>query len=392
MNVLFVTLCPLEVNTSVTKSNLGLLKGFKDLGYTITILMPDTNRNAYYFDKSIDLSSYNIIRINNESLGQTIANMQESSSKIKTFLFKKLRAIYNKVSLFDRSKQYISQAEDLPLYDNYYDIVLSTSDPKTSHMFVDKMIRCGLKYGKWIQHWGDPLLGDVSRRTIFPSWYIKRVERNIIKNADKIVYVSPFTAEIQAKNHSMHAHKITFAPLMCDEEDQKVKEVCFHQKELIKLAFIGDYNSQTRDIMPLYNACNNMKNVHLTIAGNTDLTLESTDNVTVNKRVPQAVAKQMEEDADIIVSVGNRFGTQIPGKIYYLASSNKVILITMEEDNKARMKEYFESYERYITCDNTMLSIIQSIESTRNDKRYRFKTPETLLPRNIVHTIIEPVN
>lgn len=391
VKLLFVTLCPLEVNTSVTKSNLGLLKGFEGLGYDITILMPGISKDVYYFDNSIDLSRFKIVRINNESLGQTIANMQSSSSKLKTFLFKQMRSVYNQVSLFDRSKQYIAQAPKLPIYDEYYDIVISTSDPKTSHMFVDKMIQSGLKYGKWIQHWGDPLLGDVSRRNIYPAWYIKRVERNIIRNADSVIYVSPFTADSQKVNHPMHASKINFAPLMCDDDDRTEKLVTLEGKTKVKLAFVGDYNSQTRDIMPLYEACKKMNNVDLTIAGNTDLTLESMDNIHVNKRVPQAQAKEMEQNADVIISVGNRFGTQIPGKIYYLASTDKIILITMEDDNKAKMKEYFDIFGRYETCDNTTQAIIVAIDSIIRKKTYSFTTPEKLLPVNIVKSIIETV-
>lgn len=391
MKLLFITLCPLEVNTSVTKSNLGLLKGFEELGFEITILMPGINKDVYYFDKSIDLSRFKIVRINNETLGQTIANMQGSSSKIKTFLFKQMRTLYNQLSLFDRSKQYLAQAPKLSIYDEYYDIVISTSDPKTSHMFVDKMIKCGLNYGKWIQHWGDPLLGDVSRRNIYPSWYIKRVERNILKNADSVVYVSPFTAASQKANHPMHAIKINFAPLMCDDGDRRPKNVSLEGRDLVKLAFVGDYNSQTRDILPLYEACKKMKNVELTIAGNTDLILESIDTIHVYKRVPQAQAKEMEQNADIIVSVGNRFGTQIPGKIYYLASTDKIILITMEDDKKVDMKEYFDSFGRYETCDNKTSDIIEAVKKIINKKNFSFTTPERLFPVNIVRSILESI-
>ena len=40
MKVLFVTLFPLENNTSVTISNYGLLRGLQLLGHDITLLMP----------------------------------------------------------------------------------------------------------------------------------------------------------------------------------------------------------------------------------------------------------------------------------------------------------------------------------------------------------------
>lgn len=387
MKLLFVTLWPLEVNTSVTKSNLGLLKGFEKLGYEITILQPEIDKDVYYYDRSNDLSRYDIIRIKNDNLGQKIANMQGSSSRIQTFVFKKLRALYNQLSLFDRSKQYLSEAVNFPKYNEYYDIVISTSDPKTSHIFVSKLISLGLKYGKWIQHWGDPLLGDVSRRNVYPSWYIKRIEKKIISGADRVVYVSPFTAEIQRSNHSEFINKICFAPLMSDDDTVNERTIKLPLDNL-RIAYIGDYNSQTRNIMPLYNACKKLDFVFLNIAGNSDLILESTDRIKVNPRVPQTKAKEMESKADVIVSVGNRFGTQIPGKIYYLSSSDKVILITMEEDKKQEMTEYFESFSRYVLCDNSEDAIKQALENIRKKSVFRLKTPEKLLPVNIVKSII----
>ena len=62
MKVLFVTLFPLEDNTSVTISNYGLLMGLRELGHEVTILMPhytsDDSRVCEY-----DLSDFTIERI-----------------------------------------------------------------------------------------------------------------------------------------------------------------------------------------------------------------------------------------------------------------------------------------------------------------------------------------
>ena len=62
MKVLFVTLFPLENNTSVTISNYGLLRGLQQLGHDITLLMPyasadDTAQIPY------DVSGMRIVRV-----------------------------------------------------------------------------------------------------------------------------------------------------------------------------------------------------------------------------------------------------------------------------------------------------------------------------------------
>ena len=388
MKVLFVTLCALEVNTSVTKSNVGLLKGLKSLGADITIIMPNISKDVYYYDKSFDLDGIRVIRLNSCGIGQKVANMQGSKSKIKSYLFNKLRNLYNNMSVYGRSTSYLKEVDTVPIYDEFFDYVISTSDPKSSHLFVGGLVKNGLKYGKWIQHWGDPLMGDVSRRTVHPEWYIKYMEKKTIKNADRIIYVSPFTAEKQKNNHPGLQNKIGFAPLICDEITPEENKDIFNEKGKLKVAFIGDYNSQTRDIMPLYNACKKLSFVYLVIAGNTDLRLESAENMNINKRVPQAKARELEMDADVIVSVGNRFGTQIPGKIYYLSSSKKIILITMEEDNKEAMRSYFQSFNRFETCDNTEESIIIALKRLYEAGRPLYKTPERLMPIGVIKQIL----
>ena len=95
MKILFVTLSALEVNTSVTKSNIGLLRGFKELGHDVTILMPEVNKEAYYYDASYDLTSFNIVRLTAGGLTQSLANSNaRATGSLKKWLFKTLRSIY----------------------------------------------------------------------------------------------------------------------------------------------------------------------------------------------------------------------------------------------------------------------------------------------------------
>ncbi len=390
MNILFVTLCPLEANTSVSISNLGLLKGFRDLDHNITIIMPDLDKNASYYDKNNDLSSYNIIRMTNNNLGQKVATINSNSSGLEHKALMMLRKIYLKLNLFDRSKDYINKANELCIYDQFFDIVISTSDPKTSHLFIAKCIKNGLNYGKWIQHWGDPLSGDVSSQSVFPKWYIKRVEHNVIKKCDYSLYVSPFTAEEQKKNHKDLSEKIGFVPLVCDES-YSINSECKNSKREGKLtvAFLGDYSSHVRNILPLYNACKNLDFITLIIAGNTDLSLQNTSNIRIYPRLKQSDAKAIENDADVVVSVGNLYGTQIPGKIYYLSASKKVILVTLEEDKKEEMKKYLNSYNRFDIADNTEESISDYLLRLKNRINTDYNTPEILLPLNIAKKVIE---
>ena len=388
MKVLFVTLCSLETNTSVTKSNIGILTGLKELGHDVTIVMPELDGSVSYYDDSYDLANYKIIRFKSVGLGNKIAALNSSPSKIKQYVVGVLRQMYQKLSIFDRTKEFLNCASELPIYDTYFDAVISTSDPKTSHLYVERMIEKGLKYGKWIQHWGDPLSGDISSALIYPQSYIKRVEKNIIKNADKVVYVSPFTAEVQKRNYPEFAEKLHFVPLACDQPTEQCPVISTTENGKLSAVYLGDYSSHIRNIMPLYNAVSKMKNIRLTIAGGTDLVLSNTDNITILPRVKQDKVKELESNASVIISVGNLSGTQIPGKLYYAASTQKTILVTVDGDNKEEMFKYLNSFNRFDVCSNTENSIKESLECILASGDKKFSTPARLLPKNVANDIL----
>lgn len=391
MKILFVTLCALETNTSVTKSNYGILKGLVDCGHQVTLLMPEIDINLSYFDDSYQMKDVSVLRIKNNSIGQKIATISNSSTGLKKKLIGVARTVYGKCKVFDRTKELIKEAPNFEKYDEYYDVVISTSDPKTSHMFVAEMIKNGLKYGRWIQHWGDPLAGDISRNSIHPEWLLQNIEKNILKNADRVVYVSPFTREVQKKRYPSLSEKLGFVPLACDEYDQEPEkaEVVRVMESALRVVYLGDYSSKIRNILPLYEACCEMPDVSLTIAGNTDLQLAEKKNIRIYPRIPQEKAKALEDAADVIVSVGNLNGNQIPGKIYYAASSKKTILVTVDGDFKEQMCEYITSYDRFTCCDNTKEAIKASLKKVIVSADVEYKTPERLLPVNVAKEILD---
>ena len=380
MKVLFVTLFPLENNTSVTISNYGILSGLYKLGHDVTILMPyasDTDMPIPY-----DLSMFRIVRIEGMPFDQ-LRNVP-----VRQSIRFKLRRKYRKmIEFLDFTRPYLKSAKNVSIINEHFDLIISTSDPKTSHVFVKKMIKNGLRYTRWIQHWGDPMFGDITRSNCYPDWVIKLYERSIIKMADKIVYVSPFTADMLRENHSSLSNKISFVPLPCIEADY-TEEMYKKDKSTLKLVYLGDYSPSIRNIIPLYEAVKPMKNVELTIAGISSLKLDNTDNITILPRIPQEECLKLEKEADVLVTVCNLRGTQIPGKLYYSAGSQKHMLVILDGDNKEALQEYLESYNRYIVCDNIEESIrcmLYKISSINCDK---YQVPCILLPKNNVQQII----
>lgn len=386
MNILFVTLYPIRVNTSVMISNYGLIYGFIKEGHDVTVVAPSASV-LYENQLPFDSGTLNFIEF-----GETAPERNENINKNRGTLSRKLRltlkTIYEAINLFDRSSRFFKYVDKIDIYNRKYDIVVSTSDPKNSHRFVRKMISHGLIYDRWIQHWGDPMCGDISRKTIYPKFVIKRVEEKVMESADKIVYVSPFTLDEQKRIHPRLSNKMTFVPLPCDFTKKEAPRKNVKDAPLI-VSYFGDYSSAVRNILPLYNACSRMKNVILYIAGNSNITIENKDNIRVYPRLPKNELAEIEEKTDLIVSVGNLSGTQIPGKIYYESSSAKAILVTVDGNGCGKVKDYLNTFNRFILCDNTEESIYESIQLFAQRQRVEFTTPERLLPHNIAKEVLK---
>ena len=363
MNILLITLYSLERNTSVAISNIGITNGLLALGHNVTWVMPSWERRETVFDDS----RVRIIRVPGHDRKRDVG-----------FILNRVRSHFD---MLDFTRPYLHQLRNVQIPDEFFDIVISTSDPKTSHLFTKRLLR-HVNYGKWIQHWGDPLLGDITRKFWWPTWCIKHYERRILRKADKIVYVTPFTCDAQRKEYPDLAHLFSFIPLPAD----MCATDTITDPNLLRVAYLGDYNPSFRNLRPLYDACASLNDVHLTIAGHGP-DYPSVNNIKILPRIPQDQALSIENNADVIFCVCNKRGTQIPGKVFYKASSDKHILIAVEDELHDKMCQYFKSYDRFIICDNNPESIADTLESIRR-RAHSYVTPERLLPVNIVREIL----
>ena len=229
--------------------------------------------------------------------------------------------------------------------------------------------------------------GDITRRNCYPDKIVQWYERWIIKDADKVVYVSPFTADMQRKAYPDVANKLSFVPLPCIATETKDKVTPKQKTQKLRLAYMGDYSSSIRNILPLYEACRIMPDVELTIAGISDLKLQPTENIIVLPRVPHSQAVQIEEESDVSVTICNLRGTQIPGKLYYSASMQKHLLVLVDGDDPEAIRNYLQQFNRYKVADNNVESIQFALKALQ-DKPCDYQCPEELKPMNVVKTIL----
>ena len=362
MNILMITLFSLERNTSVAISNINITKGLLSLGHKVTWVMPNWDKCETEFDSL----PVRVIRVSGRDLNRNVCYMR--------------RKIRSHFEMLDFTKSYILNWRKVQIPDEYYDVVISTSDPKTSHVFTSKILR-KIQYGKWIQHWGDPMYGDITRNFWWPNWFIKFYEWNILRKADKIIYVTPFTCQQQQVVHPKLACKISFVPLPADMYITKT----IQDPNRLRVVYLGDYSPSIRNLRPLFDACTSLDFVKLVIAGHGP-NYPKHPNATILPRIPHSQALEYENSADVIFSACNLRGTQIPGKVMYKTSSDKHILVALEKD-KDVMRSYFDSFNRLTICENTKESIVEALNFLRT-RTHEYNTPNRLTPINVAKEIL----
>lgn len=364
MKILFITADPLEYNSSANMRNRAIIKGMLDNGNEVSTLSAQLEKDSVYTDNSefdLDFKKrywiQDTLKIN--------LNKKDKNRIIKRKIKELLYDIYIKLSIYDPKKRLLKKLNVVEIKDEF-DLIISSSDPKSVHLLAEKLIREKPNITKkWIQYWGDPFLDDINKKTYFSKSLIRKEEERIISLCDKVVYVSPFTLEKQKKLYPKYANKMEFLPIPYIKE--KIYKQAKNQNTV--LGYFGDYKSQDRNIRPLYKLVSNNKDLQLNICGNSNLKLEKKDNISIKPRQTLSVIEEMEEKCDILVCICNNHGTQIPGKVYHYAATNKPILIIVDGENQVKIKKYFETYNRFKICRNDEMDILKTVNIIRKEKK-----------------------
>ncbi len=359
--VLVVKLSPYNALTSSNMRVMAIMKGLQDIGYdidwlTISPSIVHTLRDVscYEFMKKV-----NYIIANKNTIYDNLVNSQ---SNFKKAIIGFLRKIYHFFKIYDYTESIAKHIDISILSQQKYDYIFSVSDPKTSHIAVRRLIEQGLKYKRWIQYWGDPLVGDITNKHFYPRFVLKKEERKLFSVSDKIVYTSPFTLQEAKKNHSKHKEKMIVLPTPYME----IKCYGFTNNNRPLISYFGAYNSNVRNVEQLYCSAKSLTDFDFIIVGDSDLTLEPTDNVIIK---PRGDIAEDEKKTDIYVCVLNNSGTQIPGKVYHDAATDKAVLVILDGERGDEIKEYLSSFNRYYFCKNKAEDITKALRQIVKDKK-----------------------
>lgn len=382
MRVLYVVSKSVEINTSASIRNSAIICGLLELEHSVTLVSTMPDKKSEYYDDSLIPKGVDLIYLTNGGSQKVVDWLKRNPilKPIKRFVSQHKNA----TEIYDSQKWIINHIDEVVFDD--YDCVISSSDPKSSHLFVyEGMLNKSGKRIKWVQIWGDPFLGDVSITNSKSRNDIYAEEKKLVEAADEVYYVSEATLKEQKRNYPESAKKMHHIPIpYLNERIFKLRDL--ESISPIELCYCGDYPSRYRNIRPLYDAVNRMSGVHITICGSSDIRLFETENVTILPRQGHKKVEEIEAKADILVHLSNSFGTQIPGKIYQYSGTNKPILFVLDGEEEFS-KTTFGKYGRYTFTNNSIESIEKGIRDIKTDKTKRSPVSEFDKERivNLIH-------
>mgnify|MGYP000820201130 FL=1 len=357
------------------------IRGLVNLGYEVTLLSADPKE--YDVDKSMIIPSsvkciyyygttiYEKMSISkskskedNASLARTDYSTNESKLSIKSKLVNSTKNfVLSSYGIHGIYSKFVKKAQKFKS-DTEYDIVLSLSTPVTSHLLTYNLLEAGhIKTKKWIQVWEDPWYVDVYGFNEKEKIY--KEEKRLLSYAQRVCYVSPLTLKNQKEIFPESAHKMYWAPLPFyyknDEQGSTVNKYNNY-------GYFGDYAPVSRDLAPFYAAAKNI-GVNVNICGNPSNLFAQTDKITIYPRLQLNELKPIEDKTNVLVFLCNRKGGQIPGKIYQYSATYKTILFILDgtDEEKKVLKSYFEQFNRYIFCENTVEDIECAIKLIENN-------------------------
>lgn len=380
MNILVIKLSPLRGVTSSMMRTIGLVKGLEQLGHQVDFLTaPASHQQIAYRAADPQFGpDVNLFVTKPNSLYSGFVSGQKSGLKRKVVSL--ARKIYYVFNIYDHTAM-IAKSIDPAMLKKHYDLVISVSDPKSSHLAVLSLKRKGMAFGRWISYWGDPMTLDITNKSKVPLFVYRREERKMLSACDRIIYTNPFTVQAQQALFPEFAHKMDSTPTAVSQEIACVKV----EGEPFRVSYIGAYHSRVRNLLPFYHAVLRLgKGVQTHIVGDSDLVLKESAHVHI---LPRGEVKEIERGTDLFICVLNSTGTQIPGKVYHYAASNRPILVILDGEEGERIREYLESFNRFLFCDNNAEDISRAILNARDNTKDWFPC-EQMFPKRVATNFI----
>lgn len=381
MKVLVIVGDCLTVNSSANLCHLAYISGLVDCGYQVTIVSADSDNYSHdrsmtipsgtknYFYDGITLYEKLSKKKSDNIPGLSIERESDIKNDTVSIRSKVINAIKSGIiSLYGPHGVYSKIVKTAQKFrsDEEYDYVLSISTPPSGHLLAHNLLKARhIKAKHWIQIWEDPWFGDAygfnGKKSIFQE------EKRLLSFAEKVCYVSPLTMKNRQRLFPESADKMYWQPLPYYYKNDTDNSVDYDTN---RYGYFGDYGPSSRDLSPFYKAAVECE-IPVSICGNPNNLFSSTKTVEIYPRLPLNELRPIEDKTNVLVFLCNRKGGQIPGKIYQYSATYKTILFILDgtDEEKQVLNEYFQKFNRYVFCENTVEDItraIKDIESGNN--------------------------
>ena len=405
MNILVINGDCIQTNTSANLCHLAYIKGLVDSGHEVTLISADgcdyeldssmmipkeVKQYTYHGVSFYEKLSLRKRKIKHNSIQKCsidnidIPTYKRLKSKIISHAKKSILSLYGVHGIYAK---FVKVAQRF-YSDLQYDYVLSISTPVTSHLLAYNLLKARhIKANHWIQIWEDPWYSDAYG--VNCNEKIRIEENRILSFAEKVCYVSPLTLTNQQKLFPESAHKMYWQPLPYYYKGQISIKNSFPKNSY---GYFGDYAPEVRNLIPFYHAATKM-GINVNICGNPNNLLDSNNDIHIFPRLTLSELKPIEERTNVLVFLCNRRGGQIPGKIYQYSATNKTVLFILDgtQEEKQVLREYFEKYNRYVFCENTVEDITRAIQMIENGNMGNIKNEpvEAFNPQETIKRILE---
>lgn len=387
MRILYITTLFDQKASSASIRNNSLVKGLVEIGHEVvvmTVQWPDFLLSDFF-------EQHKCCPILKEHIKVLDLLKYTNTHTAKRLSWKaRIRGIVRDVLFFpDICREWISKV-DVSLASKF-DLIISSSDNKTSH-FVAKKLKKENRNILWIQIWGDPWEEDIHiQRFLKPI--VRRKENLLLKQGDKIVYVSKPTQLLMQKKYPLLKNKMFYVPrgYYLQSEYQK------HNEEVYTLIYTGVL-SGGRKIDILFEALDQynyraLKKIILECYGNYPIEIQQQASrfsfVRLYGTVDYGDIPKILGKADGLLFISNaNNSTQIPGKIFdYMSATAPILCLVESLDNE--VAHFLQEIRRCCVVQNIKNAIEFSLPSYVEMMKEKFDPDEYFSPRSIARQIID---
>jgi hypothetical protein len=362
VKILYITSMLFKKGSSASIRNVSLLNGLSQNGSEVevlTVLYPNLVKDPYLqktISPRIKVTEYDCGYISrfvpNHSLEKGLATKNP---------FIEFKKVVKELFFFpDVDKAWMNQ-DFSSFKDKTFDLIISSSDTKTSHFVAKKLLGLSKFPIHWAQIWGDPWFGDVGKMSVLKRRRVRIAEIKLLNSSSSIHYVSKPTKDWMSEKYSGISSKMFYLSRgfldkmsVGDNVIRKVKKFIYSGvlagRNLIPLMESLNFEIANKGALIQFDYYGRLNASEL-------LELEKFSFFKFKGLVDLNSVNEAYKDADVLVYLGNVKGsTQIPGKLYDYFGTTKCILALVEDMTEA-VSEFIRSTNRCLVFQNNQAEI-----------------------------------